>query len=248
MTRTEPWSIVAVLGFTIACGAGLASVVCGPAYRLDLLPLDAAFTLLRWSVYGALGAIAVSMLGLLLARPGRGRRGFVLALLGALLGLLVFWVPYDQYRTARTVPAIHDISTDTVDPPRFSAIVELRADAPNSHTYGGPSVASKQQAAYPDIQPILFSRPADEVFEAALQTARDLDWDLASVAVDAGLIEATDTTVWFGFKDDVVVRIRPGSGTTVVDVRSVSRVGRSDLGKNAQRVRMFIAELRKRIE
>jgi len=59
----------------------------------------------------------------------------------------------------------------------------------------------------------------------------------------AGRIEATATTRWFGFKDDVIVRIRPEAAGSRVDVRSVSRVGRGDLGANAARVREFLAKL-----
>ncbi|MDA9983127.1 DUF1499 domain-containing protein [Gammaproteobacteria bacterium] len=248
LNNANPISAIATLGFATACVAGVAAAVCGPAYRLELLPLGAAFTLLRWTAYGALVAVAISVVGMLVAGPGRKRRGFILALLGAVIGLAVFWIPYKQYRTAAVVPAIHDITTDTADPPGFGAIVALRADSPNTHIYGGAKVAAQQRVAYPDIQPLRFEIPPGKIFDAAVRTAHELNWDVVAASAVSGIIEATDTTAWFGFKDDVVIRIRPAATATVVDVRSVSRVGRSDLGKNAQRVRMFVDELRKSIE
>ena len=67
--------------------------------------------------------------------------------------------------------------------------------------------------------------------------------ELVNIDADKGIIEATDTTAWFGFKDDVVVRITDNSSERLVDIRSKSRVGGSDLGKNAVRIHKLIEEL-----
>jgi uncharacterized protein (DUF1499 family) len=62
----------------------------------------------------------------------------------------------------------------------------------------------------------------------------------------AGRIEANETTRWFRFTDDVVIRVAPDGAGSRVDVRSVSRVGRSDFGVNAGRIRAYTAALKAR--
>jgi hypothetical protein len=152
-------------------------------------------------------------------------------------------VPWYWQRRAREVPPIHDISTDTADPPEFVAILPLRADAPNPAEYGGPAIAAAQQQAYPDLQPLALPRPPEAVFGRAVEAARRAGWEIVASDSAAGRIEATATTGWFGFKDDVVVRIRPANEGSRVDVRSVSRVGRSDVGTNARRIRAYLVDL-----
>lgn len=106
-------------------------------------------------------------------------------------------------------------------------------------------MAALQHEAYPDIRPLVLPVKSDIAFEKALAAAKKLNWAVADANAGAGRIEATDTTFWFGFKDDIVIRITPsGPESSKVDVRSVSRVGRSDIGKNAQRIRKFFAVLK----
>ena len=138
-------------------------------------------------------------------------------------------------------PKIHDVTTDTEDPPAFVAILGLRKDAPNPSTYGGPEIAAQQRAAYPDIRPLVSEIPPARAFERALSVARRMGWDIVDENPPEGRIEATATTLWFGFKDDVVIRIIPLAGTgSRLDIRSVSRVGLSDIGTNARRIRAFL--------
>ena len=141
-------------------------------------------------------------------------------------------------------PPIHDITTDTNDPPLFVDILPLRAGARNSAVYGGSQVAALQQAAYPDIAPVdLMIAPA-AAFAKALATANAMGWALVATDSSSGRIEATATTRVFRFRDDVVIRIRPRDGGSRLDIRSVSRLGGRDLGKNASRIRKFIVHLR----
>lgn len=136
---------------------------------------------------------------------------------------------------------IHDITTDTENPPVFVSVLALRKDAPNSATYGGPEIAAQQHAAYPDIRPLVSDLPPERAFERSRSVARQMGWDIVDENPAEGRIEATATTRWFGFKDDVVVRIAPAAGDgSRVDIRSVSRVGRSDVGTNARRIRTFL--------
>jgi len=110
--------------------------------------------------------------------------------------------------------------------------------------YGGPEVAIKQRSAYPDIQTLLLNMSAPQAFEQALSAARAMGWQIVAAVPQEGRIEATDTTFWFGFKDDIVVRVTAvDERRSLVDVRSVSRVGRSDVGKNAARIRAYLRRI-----
>jgi hypothetical protein len=141
------------------------------------------------------------------------------------------------------MPRIHDISTDVVTPPPFVAILPLRKGAPNPAMYGGPETAAKQRQAYPDLNTLVLDIPPAEAFDRALATARKLGWEIVAAVPGEGRIEATDTTFWFGFTDDIVVRIAPAGNRSLVDVRSVSRVGLSDVGTNARRIRAYLRKL-----
>lgn len=141
-------------------------------------------------------------------------------------------------------PPIHDITTDTNDPPPFVDILPLRAGARNSAVYGGARVAALQEAAYPDIAPVDLVIVPAAAFAKALATAEAMGWALVAADSSAGRIEATATTRFFRFRDDVVIRIRPRDGGSRLDIRSVSRFGGSDLGKNASRIRAFLVRLR----
>lgn len=240
------------ISWVVRLGAGLAVVsalvlVAAPAgYRLGILPLRVALlTLLRWGVYGGIAAAAVSLVGLImtLARPTAARRGILLAGMSLLVGVVIVAVPL-RFRLGPPTPAIHDITTDTLNPPEFVAVLPLRANAPNTTVYGGEKVASQQRDAYPDLRPLMLNVPPPEAFDRALATARAMRWDLVAADAAAGRIEATDTTFWFGFKDDVVIRIRPADAGSRVDVRSLSRVGGGDAGANAKRIRHYLDALR----
>jgi hypothetical protein len=223
-----PLSRVALSSFLLALLAGIVLLVVGPGYRLQRWDFRPAFTLMRGAAYGGLVALVLSLLGGVLARRGGPRRGFSLALAGSLLGLLVFGFPWHWGRTAQRVPPIHDITTNTETPPAFVAILPLRAGAPNPAEYGGAEIAAQQRAGYPDIGPLILQTPPQRAFERALTAARDMGWEVVSADATGGRIEATATTFWFGFKDDVVVRVTPVGGGSRIDVRSVSRVGRGD--------------------
>ncbi|PKM01303.1 MAG: hypothetical protein CVV17_07675, partial [Gammaproteobacteria bacterium HGW-Gammaproteobacteria-7] len=149
------------------------------------------------------------------------------------LGVMTFTMPWQQRRLARSVPPIHDITTDLGDPPTFEAILPLRADAPNPAEYGGEEIAAQQRAAYPDIVPLRLEGPTAAAFTRALEAAREMGWEIIAADSARGRIEAVATTRWFGFIDDVVVRISEDGSRSRIDVRSVSRVGRSDVGANA---------------
>jgi len=236
-------SRVASGGFLLALLAGLVLCLAGTGYRLQWWELRPAFTILRWAAYGGLVAAVLSLLGMILARPGGPRRGFPLALVGLVVGLVVVGIPWRWWRKAQQVPPIHDITTDTETPPAFVAIRPQRADAPNPADYAGPELAAQQRAGYPELGPLTLQASPQQAFERALAAARDMGWEVVAAEPAGGRIEATATTFWFGFKDDVVVRISPTDDGSRIDVRSVSRVGRSDVGTNAKRIKAYLERI-----
>jgi Protein of unknown function (DUF1499) len=181
--------------------------------------------------------------------PPRARRwvGMVVAL------LYVGWVGTFLMK-ALTVPAIHDVSTDLADPPAFQTLT-LRTDnldnipgADDKDMRGLTPLqrwAVVHQKDYGDIRSVRINEPVPMVVAKAERLAKARGWDVAISLPEEGRLEATETSAFFRFKDDVVLRVRPsdtGEGS-VVDMRSVSRVGISDLGMNAKRVRSFLADL-----
>ena len=224
-----------------AVAAALLLLGSGPGTRLGAWEFRTGFTVLRWGAYLGLAAAAAALAQLVLPRWRPRAAGPLILALG--LGLLAAGVPWYWRARARSVPPIHDITTDTADPPAFVAVLPLRAGAPNPAEYGGEDVAAAQQQAYPDLRPLLLPLPPAEGFSRALAAARGAGWEIVAADSGAGRIEATATTGWFGFKDDVVVRVTPANGGSRIDVRSVSRVGRSDVGTNARRIREYLRSL-----
>jgi uncharacterized protein (DUF1499 family) len=143
-------------------------------------------------------------------------------------------------------PRIHDITTDTDHPPQFVALLAVRQKAPNGAAYGGARIAQAQKAAYPDIAPARLGTPPDQAFDRALDAAQRMGWKIIAADKAEGRIEATATTFWLRFKDDVVIRIAAAGSGSRLDIRSMSRVGRNDFGANAKRIRAFLQQLRSR--
>jgi uncharacterized protein (DUF1499 family) len=218
--------------------------IAGPAHRLGV-PLGTAFTLLQWGAYVGVAGAGAGLVTLAWARWRGKRLGSAIALLALVTGLIAVGSPYQWQRRARALPAIHDITTDLDNPPEFQAIVPLRADAPNS-LERAPQLAAQQREAYPDLAPVTLSVPPKEAFTRALAVAQEKGWEIVDADQAAGRIEATDTTRWFGFKDDVAVRLTAWGAGTRVDVRSVSRVGRGDVGTNARRIDEYLDSLQDR--
>lgn len=214
----------------------------GPGTRAELWHFRIGLQMLRWAAYAGLAAAALSVVALLVPRVRAA--GVLLPVLALVAGLGVAYVPWRLMQQARAVPAIHDISTDLDDPPAFVAIAPLRAGASNPLEYAGPETAVAQRESYPDVQPLTVAATPAATFARAVEAAQAMGWELVDADTAAGRIEATATTRWFGFKDDVVVRVKPAGGGSRVDVRSKSRVGRGDVGANAARVRAYLAKLR----
>ncbi|HET9451878.1 MAG TPA: DUF1499 domain-containing protein [Aggregicoccus sp.] len=236
---------MSLLGLALAVVGALLVGAPGPLYQLGALDFRAGFGVMQYGAWTALAGLLLCAAGLVLARlgPARGTTGH--ALVGLLIAAAAFAAPAVFRARAKAVPPIHDISTDLEHPPAFVAVLPLRAGAPNPPAHGGAEVARQQREAYPDLQPLLLPVGRDEAFRRALEAARAEGWEVVAAEPGEGRIEATDTTFWWGFEDDVVVRVRERApGQSVVDARSVSRVGKSDVGKNAARLRSFLRRLR----
>ena len=236
-------TLLPAAGFALAVLAGCAAALAGSGHRWGWWHYRTGFAVLKGAAYLGIAAAMVSLAGLIITRPPALRLGAVLSLAGILVGLLTAGIPWSWLRTVKQVPHIHDISTDTLDPPKFVNLLPLRKAAANPAEYGGPEIAAQQRKGYPDITPLRSTVMPDRAFEKALQAAREMGWEIVDASSGDLRIEATDTTLWFGFKDDVVVRITPEQQGSRIDVRSLSRVGSSDVGTNAKRIRAYLNKL-----
>jgi uncharacterized protein (DUF1499 family) len=225
---------VAIVGLALLGAAG-------PAYRLGVT-LGSAFDIVRWAAYVSLGGVAASGAALLWSRR-KGRTGAaVVAGLGVLIGLLTAAVGYGWLRQAQAAPPLHDVTTDLDNPPSFGALARQRPGGSNPLTRP-PDLDQLQRQHYPDLAPVIVSQPAGVVFDRARLVAENQGWTIVTSDPAAGRLEATDSTWWFGFTDDIVVRLTAWGAGTRVDVRSVSRHGTSDTGTNARRIRRFMSAL-----
>ncbi len=239
--------IIATLVLLLSLGCALAALASGLGHRWEWWDFRTGFSVLRWSAYSALPLMALGVVVAIFAWLRQMWLSLVAALLGVAFCVITVGLPWSYLRLARSLPPIHDISTDTGDPPEFVSILSLRADAPNPAVYGGAAIAEQQQRAYADLKPLRVSLPPQDVLARAIEVGKAMGWEIVAAVPLEGRLEATDTTLWFGFKDDIVVRITPSDDGSRVDVRSVSRVGRSDIGTNARRIRTFLKKLDARI-
>lgn len=224
---------------------------------------------IRWPGYIAWFFLALVAISVLMIRSGNWQQGLVIYALACLLSavtlafmavqsLIPRWnserlsilryalpavpgaVLLVMGMQARDYPPIHDISTDLVDPPGFEEIVSLRGSESNALDLNA-EVMAQQRAAYPDLSTFQSTRSYTNSYNLALTTAREMGWNIVREDPNAGFIEAVDTTAIMQFKDDVVIRVRSNADGSLIDLRSVSRVGVSDLGANAKRIRAFLS-------
>jgi uncharacterized protein (DUF1499 family) len=200
-----------------------------------------------------LAVIAAALSILTVVQRWAELRPRALAMLAAAVALsaVLIYVPLQYSRTRSSLPAIHDISTDMAHPPVFKAVLPARAaEGANSLEARGAELARMQMSAYPDMRPLLTGLPLAAAFNEALNVAKSMPgWTIATagIAADAGYIEASQSSRWFRFIDDVVIRITPCEGGSRIDMRSVSRHGHSDYGVNAARIRAYLSALQDRI-
>ncbi|MCH2097954.1 MAG: DUF1499 domain-containing protein, partial [Pseudomonadales bacterium] len=232
------WAKFAMLGGIFA----VVLMVFGPlGYRTGLLGVSGAVLLAPGM---AVTLAAVSLLFAIVGLYLSIRRGLTAermpVLVGGGLSLAIVINMAMQFSAASAVPPIHDITTAPEDPPLFVAVVDLRGAEDNPLEYDAENLTDPTRSAYPFVQPIVTELAPAEAYAKALALVEDFGWDIAAASEADGLIEATDTTLMYGFKDDVAVRVRAEGAGSRIDLRSVSRVGQSDLGANATRIKAFI--------
>jgi uncharacterized protein (DUF1499 family) len=230
MTRWLVW--LRPIALALAIGGIVFLAISGPFVRFDVWSYRSGFQALRWSAYLGIAAIVASIV-VLVARGVRVR-GLGVPLVALVAGAIAFYVPYQLQARGRAVPPINDISTDTANPPTYMTA---------SRAYPA-QFARQQREAYPDIGPVNLALTPRDAFARAVAAAEAMGWEVVGRDAAAGTLEAVDTTKWFGFRDDIAVRVTPEGSGSRIDVRSKSRIGRSDLGTNARRIRAYAERLK----
>ncbi len=197
-----------------------------------------------WVVYlCAIGFVATIVLSVR-TKPEKSTKLCSMAAIGMLSALIAWYIP-SIFQGRLIYPDIHDVSTDLSNPPMYVDIAPLRMEAPNPMEYGivagltPEEHAAAQLEAFPDLIPRLIDASPQEVFDRSLAALQEMGLEVISAVPEEGRIEAVATTFWFRFKDDVVIRIQEQGNQTLIDARSLSRVGRGDAGQNALRLREF---------
>ena len=242
-------SVLAALALILSLAAVALALSPGPLYATGALDLMPAFSLLLDAApVAAAAAVAAGLVGAIGGAALRSRFSAGLALLGALIGAGT-WFAVDDFKARAAANPLHDVTTNLEAPPSFSAIAPRRYEAgsaPARAAYPHPDWRATHEALYPDLETLLLPLPVSEAAARAKAVAEEMGWSLEASreSEDEARIEATDRTGWFAFTDDIVVTVTPhDGGRAAVDIRSVSRIGIGDVGKNAERIRAFIARL-----
>lgn len=238
--RPGPRSGYALPALAVGGIAAIATALGGFGVRLGWWDSGTGFTIVRMMLWGGVTAGALGAIALSETRPGRQQRGFVPALFALLLSFFVIRASLGLRRAQAELPRIADVTTDVMNPPAFVKIAELRSPSDNPVDYPGESVARIQETTYGEVQPILIELPHYDAYLHAIAKAEESGWEVVDANERDGRIEATTRTSWFGFREDITVRLTAVGARTVVDVRSASRDRDADLGSNARRIRDYL--------
>jgi uncharacterized protein (DUF1499 family) len=240
----EPRSRLAVWAMRIAAFSLAVAALAIIIERADLLEIMPVLI-----TFGA--ALALALLALLLAFASfvalwnNGGSGFAQAMMAVLISVVLLGYPGYLAYMGYQLPAIKDITTDPIDPPRFEVVARLRP--PNSNPYPGLAAAGLQKEAWPDIEPLLLNVSAKVAFDGTMAVITKRKWRIVDARVPLpnreGHIEAIARTPIMGFRDDVVVRIRATREGAKIDIRSASRFGTTDFGANATRVLALLDDI-----
>lgn len=246
--RLSWWAIA------LSAGGLAAALVAALGSGAGAWPFGTGFIILRYAFFAAIAGGLMAVIAFFVARRGNVRSGW-LNLIAVFIAVAFGGYLTSQIATARQVPAIHDVTTNLVEVPQFGTL-NVRADNfENIPDEGRPELAALDPGSrwkaihhksYGDLRALRLPLSVADTMKRAEALVLARGWKVARVDARAGIVEATATTFFFRFKDDVVIRIRADSalpGGSVVDMRSVSRVGTSDLGVNAKRIRAFLADL-----
>ena len=224
------------------------TILIGAVVATALLPIGALgsrFALWDWTIGVLLVTIASGLVvvgaasaitAVIIARRRQLPDDLRASGIGLTLCLLAVAYMGMQLQAVFSVPPIHHVSTDTGEPPQFIEVPALRGPDSNPLDYDAETIAPLQAEAYPWVMPLTLPMTPEAAFAKARAALEDMGMEIVAEHPQQGVIEATATTFWFGFKDDVAVRVRAHPQGALVDARSISRVGVSDIGLNAERV------------
>ena len=231
---------------TILAG-GLVAVLLLPVgalgARTGIWGFGVGFVLLQLGSVLALVAIGGGIAGIVVARRRSLSGDLWATAAGLAVSFAVVVLMGMQLLKGLSVPLIHHISTNPEEPPEFIEVVALRGENSNPLAFDAEVIGPLQKQFYPWVEPLLLRATPAEAFDKALGVLGDMGLEVVAAHPELGLIEAVDTTFWFGFKDDVAVRVREYPQGSVIDVRSVSRIGLSDMGTNAERIKEILRRL-----
>lgn len=234
-------SALIILGTLLSVAGALSVILSGYGYQWGWWNFGTGFSMIPWGTGAAVIGGILAGIGYF-RKENRFQNEKIAAAMAMLLALVALVnIGYWFLQVQQGYPPIHDISTDTLNPPEFDAIVPLRADAPNPPEYiREDGVAAAQKAFYSDIETLMVPLEYDAAYDRALAIARDMPWQIVGENKAEGRIEAYHKLPWYGFIDDVVIRVDTAETGSKVDVRSKSRIGRGDLGENANRIREYL--------
>ena len=201
-------SRIVLVGFGVAILAAAVIMAAAFGYRLGLWSYRfALLTLTDYAAYAAFAGGAISLVGFGRSLPSSWA-GMVLSAVGIVVGGYSCHTIYQQWVTVKSVPFIHDITTNTDNPPAFIAVVAAREEeGANPHDYAGEAAARQQECGYPDLKTFVADAEPATAYDRALETAESMGWEIVATDRALGRIEATDTSTWYGFKDDIVIRV-----------------------------------------
>jgi len=227
------------IGLIVSILGALAVVLAGYAYQWGWWSIGFGFKIIPWGTGAAVIGGLIAGVGFFVHKSKAtsqivmGAAGMIIAVIA--LANLGYW--YNE--TKQGYPPIHDITTNVENPPKFVAIAPLRKNASNPTPYPGEETAAQQKAFYSDLAPLTLSIDYNEAFDLAVETTKKMPWKIVEINKEEGRIEAFQKLAWFGFIDDVVIRVDTTTSGSIIDIRSKSRIGRGDLGVNAKRIKNF---------
>lgn len=258
----------ASLALTVSLLVPVWFIVAALGVKFGLWPwrLGLGVLIVQWGPRLLIASAVIAIMALIAVLIRRPRRGWQTALIALLIPAIGFGYMGWVRSQSADIPPIHDVATDIVDPPVPSArllalrktdeanpVVDMTApltaqpayQGPRFARFGGQSLGQVGHEAYPAVRTLLTAVPPAAAFAAARKAATDMGWTVVTEDEPGGVIEATAETFWFGFKDDVIIRVRPAAegGGSRIDVRSISRVGLSDLGANAKRIETWFTRV-----
>jgi len=240
MPQSTSWTSRIVWG---AMALGIAFLILGPIFtRIGII------TFMNGFISTAIGGVLIilsSIIAIIRMVPTLRSQGKAHLMAATVMGICIIFYMFNLFSGARAAPPIHDLSTDLDNPPQFETIAARQY--PKGQLFTDVQRRVLQKVGYRDLGPLKVSADVATAAQTALDVLDDMGMDIAASDLAAGKIEATDTTLWFGFKDDVVVRVTADgeSGGSIIDIRSVSRVGIGDAGANANRIMKIQSKITK---